>query len=125
MNKLVTLLTKGGAGARQALFQTLYAEANIAFGESQQEVPVDKSPLRNSGQAYGIQIDKFGDVLELTLGYGGVAASYALIVHEDMDARHNPGTKAKYLEDPVKRRTVGLGGRLADGVESALRRLAQ
>ena len=123
IEKLVNLLTKGGAGARQALFQTLYSEAQIAFGESQREVPVDKGNLRNSGQAHGIKVNRFGDTLEITLGYGGVAASYALIVHEDMTARHKGGTKAKYLEDPIKRRSNGLGTRLLSGVENALRRL--
>ena len=123
IDKLINLLRKGGDGARQALFQTLYGEAQIAFAESQAEVPVDKGNLRNSGQAYGIQVNRFGDTLEITLGYGGVAASYALIVHEDLQARHNGGTKAKYLEDPIKRRSNGLGTRLLSGVENALRKL--
>jgi len=123
IDKLINLLRKGGDGARQALFQTLYGEAQIAFAESQKEVPVDKGNLRNSGQAYGIQVNRFGDTLEITLGYGGVAASYALIVHEDLQARHKGGTKAKYLEDPIKRRSNGLGTRLLSGVENALRKL--
>ena len=123
IEKLINVLQKGGAGARQALRQSLYVEAQIAFAESQREVPVDKGHLRDSGQAYGIQVNSFGDTLEITLGYGGVAASYALIVHEDMNARHKCGTKAKYLEDPIKRRSNGLAGRLLSSVENALRRL--
>ena len=123
IEKLINVLQKGGAGARQALRQSLYVEAQIAFAESQEEVPVDKSHLRNSGQAYGIQVNSLGDTLEITLGYGGVAASYALIVHEDMNARHKGGTKAKYLEDPIKRRSAGLAGRLLSSVDNALRRL--
>ena len=123
IDKLINLLQEGGAGARQALRQSLYLEAQIAFAESQREVPVDKSHLRNSGQAYGIQVNSFGDTLEITLGYGGVAASYALIVHEDMNARHKSGTKAKYLEDPIKRRAEGLATRLLSSVENALRKL--
>ena len=87
IEKLINLLRKGGAGAQQALFQSLYAEAQIAFAESQEEVPVDKGHLRNSGQAHGIRVNRFGDTLEITLGYGGVAASYALVVHEDLNAR--------------------------------------
>ena len=123
IDKLINLLQKGGAGARQALRQSLYVEAQIAFAESQQEVPVDLGNLRNSGPAYGVQVNSFGDTLEITLGYGGVAASYALIVHEDMNARHKGGTKAKYLEDPIKRRANGLAGRLLSNVENALRKL--
>jgi len=121
--KLIGLLQKGGAGARQALRQALYREAQIAFNESQLEVPVDKGNLRNSGQAYGIQVNQIGDSLIITLGYGGVAASYALIVHEDLGARHNGSTKAKYLEDPVKRRQAGLATRLVTAVDNAIERL--
>ena len=123
IEKLINLLRKGGAGAQQALFQSLYAEAQIAFAESQEEVPVDKGHLRNSGQAHGIKVNRFGDTLEITLGYGGVAASYALVVHEDLNARRNGGKKAKYLEDPIKRRSNGLGTRLLRSVENALERL--
>lgn len=124
MDKLIRLLSIGGAGARQALRQALYAEAMIAFNESQLEVPVDKGMLRQSGQAYGIQVNEMGDSLVITLGYGGVAAPYALIVHEDLGARHNAPTKAKYLEDPVKMRLAGMGTRLTAAVDNALGRLA-
>jgi hypothetical protein len=124
MDKLVRLLALGGAGARQALRQALYYEATIAFNESQMQVPVDQGMLRDSGQAYGIQVNQIGDALVVTLGYGGVAAPYALRVHEDLGARHNSPTKAKYLEDPVKMRLAGMGTRLTTAVDNALGRLA-
>ncbi len=124
MDRLIRLLAIGGAGARQALRQALYYEATVAFNESQMQVPVDKGMLRQSGQAYGIQVNEIGSSLVITLGYGGVAAPYALIVHEDLGARHNSPTKAKYLEDPVKMRLAGMGTRLTTAVDNALGRLA-
>ena len=124
VDKLIRLLALGGAGARQALRQALYREAMIAFNESQLQVPVDKGMLRDSGQAYGIQVNQLGDALVITLGYGGVAANYALVVHEDLGAKHNSPTKAKYLEDPVKMRLAGMGTRLTTAVDNALGRLA-
>jgi hypothetical protein len=121
MDKLVRLLTKGGAGARQALRQSLYREGALAFADSQAEVPVDTSMLRSSGQAYGIKVTESPNEIVITLGYGGVAAPYALIVHEDLNARHNSPTKAKYLEDPVKRRVNGMSSRIVDSIDKALR----
>jgi len=121
IDKLVRLLTHGGAGARQALRQSLYREGALAFAESQQEVPVDKGMLRDSGQAFGIQLKESPNEIVVTLGYGGVAAPYALIVHEDLNARHNAPTKAKYLEDPVKRRVAGMSSRIVDSIDKALR----
>jgi len=123
LDTLKHLLIGGGAAAGQALRQSLYREASIAFAESQAEVPVDTGMLKNSGQAYGIQINQAGNVLEITLGYGGVASPYAEIVHEDLSARHNAPTKAKFLEDPVKRRASGLVARLATSVDAALKGL--
>lgn len=121
LDRLINLLTKGGTKASHALKQAMYKEAAEAFAESQFEVPVDKGFLRSSGQAYGIQVDESAKEIVYTIGYGGVAAPYALIVHEDLEARHNAPTKAKYLEDPVKRRAQGMGNRLGDAVENALR----
>ena len=36
---------------------------------------------------------------------GGFAANYALTVHENIEARHKKGKKAKYLEDPFRELT--------------------
>ena len=108
--ELNSLLTFGGVRAAKALGQALYREGALAFAASQREVPVDTGILKNSGILTRPYMD--GGYLVVDISYGGAAADYALIVHEDMESRHNEGTKAKYLEDPVKRQIVGMGDRL-------------
>jgi len=39
----------------------------------------------------------------------GYSASYAVHVHEDMNAKHNEGQKAKYLEQPAREIQGELG----------------
>jgi hypothetical protein len=108
--ELNSLLTFGGVRAAKALGQALYREGALAFAASQREVPVDTGILKNSGILTRPYMD--GGYLVVDISYGGAAADYALTVHEDMESRHNEGTKAKYLEDPVKRQVVGMGDRL-------------
>ena len=118
MTQLKSLLTYGGVRAAKALGQGLYREGALAFAASQREVPVDTGILKNSGVLSRPYMD--GGYLVVDISYGGAASDYALIVHEDMESRHNEGTKAKYLEDPVKRQLVGMGDRLLLQVRKGL-----
>ena len=116
--QLTSLLTYGGARAAKALGQALYREAALAFAASQREVPVDTTLLKTSGKLSHPYM--LGNDLVVDITYGGAAAEYALIVHEDLSARHNEGTKAKYLEDPVKQQLNGMGDRLLLQVRKGL-----
>jgi len=64
--------------------------------ESQKVVPVEWSTLKNSAftRAFGT-----GAKTEVIVGY---TAGYAVYVHEDLQARHNPGQQAKFLEGPAR-----------------------
>ena len=117
-NRLQRLLTQGGRGAVQAMGQAIYAEAALALLESKELVPVDTSALKQSGNLRPISVQ--GNAVEVVIGYGGVAAPYAVEVHENLEARHKPGKSAKFLEIPVKRRVAGLGTRIVDAVQEAL-----
>ena len=116
--KLTELLTKGGPKAAKALEQSLYREAAAVFTQSQVEVPVDTGNLRNSGKL-GLPFSESGQVV-VEISYGGAAADYGIYVHEDLEARHNPGTNAKFLEGPLKRQTKGMATRLTASVARAL-----
>ena len=118
MSQLNALLSYGGARASKALGQALYREGALAFAASQREVPVDTGILKNSGVLSKPYF--YGGSLVVDISYGGAASDYAIIVHEDMEARHNEGTKAKFLEDPVKRQLVGMGDRLLLQVRKGL-----
>jgi hypothetical protein len=118
MRQLNQLLAFGGVRAAKALGQSLYREGAQAFAASQREVPVDTGILKNSGILSRPFLD--GTDLVVEISYGGAAADYALTVHEDLNARHNEGQKAKYLEDPVKRQVNGMGDRLLADVRRGL-----
>jgi len=70
----------------------------LVRAEGQKETPVDKGNLVNSW--YGpTPFDTLkGPIVEI-----GLTASYAVYVHEMVDANfQKPGSKAKFLEDPIK-----------------------
>lgn len=57
--------------------------------------PVDTGALRGSGHVTAVQNE--GGVITGSVVFGGAAAPYAVIVHEDTTAHHNVG-QSKYLE---------------------------
>lgn len=116
--RLVRLLASDGPAAGRKFGPALFDEANEAFAKSQRVVPVDTGSLRASGHVVPPVYSDTGAVIEIA--YGGVAAPYAGIVHEDMEARHDSPTKAKYLEGPVEEQVDGMGERLARAVAEGL-----
>ena|SRR3990172_7422918 len=78
---------------------TIKAVRNVAediLRRSQQEVPLDKGTLQNSGHT-----EHQGE--ESLVGYGGKAQAYAAYLHEHPGFRFQHGRKGKYLEDPIKK----------------------
>lgn len=119
---MITVEVKGTEKLRRALAElgewalaeagkALYAEAELIMTESKKQCPVDTGTLRGTGHVE--QPEESGDRVTVQMGYGGPAAPYAIWVHERLDLRHNPPTKAKFLEDPVKAATPKLPARLA------------
>ena len=83
------------------LEKSIYEEANVIFNESQKLVPVDTGALRASGFVHAPRRENNRVFVRVT--YGGPAAHYALYVHENLYARHDAPTQAKYLETPLYR----------------------
>jgi hypothetical protein len=50
------------------------------------------------------------------VGYEGV--NYAVYVHENLEARHAPGTQAKYLEQPAREKQNVLAQIIVDAVRN-------
>ncbi len=65
--------------------------------ESQKIVPVDVGNLR--GGAFTRNIGGRAFDTDVIVGY---TADYAVYVHEDLQAKHKKGKKAKYLEIPAR-----------------------
>lgn len=105
----------------------LYRQASLILTASQQTyVPVDKGALRASG--FVEQPIFLGNSISVTLGFGGSAAPYAVIVHEDLTKRHTVG-QAKYLTIPLLAATRGMTAvlrqRQADAIRQSFQRLGK
>jgi hypothetical protein len=101
-DKLLRLFDKTkGTPLAQALSQALYMTGHEVLNRSKELVPVDFGILRDSGQVHNPKVS--ADRVEVQISYGGAAAPYALIVHEDMRPKNwsKPGTGPKYLEKAV------------------------
>lgn len=72
--------------------------------ESQKIVPVQFGVLRNAAftRSRGI-----GAGTEVLVGYDQ-SASYAIFVHENLQARHKAGKQAKFLEAPLKQNRLKI-----------------
>ena len=101
------------------LEKSIYEEANVIFNESQKLVPVDTGALRASGFVHAPK--KENDRVFVRVTYGGPAAHYALYVHENLYARHDAPTQAKYLETPLYRQVPVLIKNLATRINHMIR----
>lgn len=92
----------------------LYQEAEVEMTESKRRVPVDTGTLRASGHVQ--QSEMAADGVSVTMGYGGPAVDYALIVHEDLEAHHAVG-EAKFLENVLRESAPFLLERIAKRIK--------
>jgi len=99
--------------ARAGAVRGLLLGAEHLLAESRKEVPIAEGTLERSGAATVDEHDLVAGVTYDTL--------YAARVHEDLTARHSPGRKAKFLEDPANREAAVIGELIAAQVRRALR----
>ena len=94
-------------------------EAEAIMADSKEHYcPVDTGVLRTSGIVLPAVIAATG--VEVEMGYGGNASSYALEVHENLSANHPVGM-AKYLEIPfLAAGSNGITGRIAANVKARI-----
>jgi hypothetical protein len=112
--KLYAAIDRLNAVMPDRLAQELYREAEEMMTLSKEKyVPVDQGILRSSG--FVQQPDIQGSTASVLMGFGGPAAAYALIQHENMNYQHTTG-QAKYLITPVMERANGMAGRMADRI---------
>lgn len=89
----------------------LRIETEIIATACRRITPVDTGALVNSIHVVGPEIR--GRTIGTAIVAGGPAAPYALIVHEDLDAKHAEGKQAKYIEQPVMEAAPELPANLA------------
>jgi len=120
-------LAAAAAVGPPTLLATLFQEANVILTASKQDyVPVDTGVLRASGFVEPpVETPNGGSV---TLGFGGGAIDYAVIVHEDLTKQHPVG-QAKYLEVPLRARIAGMAAvlriRAQEAIQQAVQRVAK
>ena len=119
-----------GAQAEPAMRAALLDEGNALRDEADKLVPVDTSQLINSGFTKAVQ----GSTPEVDVGYGGAAAPYAVVVHENPRSGKTGGLSPsgkpykrwakvgqwKYLEKPFKERVAGFTDRIAASLRMRL-----
>lgn len=113
MKKTQRLLKRFGDKADIARKKLLFDEASATVKATIPFTPIDTGELRRSG----IALTK-GKGVEVS--FGGVKAPYGLLVHEIMENKHKPPTKAKYLEDVFNKRLITMDKRFAKELRSLL-----
>jgi len=92
----------------------LYIETEIESKEVKRRVPVDKGILRGTVHVEGPF--RVWRSIYCLIVVGGPAASYAMIVHEDLEAFHEVG-QAKYLESVIMESRSSMAARVAKRIE--------
>lgn len=118
LGRLVAATRAFAGDLRQAAASALRVEHELIMTDAKGYTPFDTGALRGSGHVQPTQI--VGAELVSTGGFGGPAAPYAVIVHEDLAARHPVG-QAKFYERALTEGSRGLAQRLAAGIRSRLR----
>lgn len=67
--------------------------AEFIMGKSKEVVPIEEATLARSGT---VSVDRAQIVAAMSYD-----TEYAVIQHERLDFRHDPGRTAKYLENPM------------------------
>ncbi len=98
----------------QQVAAALYQEAEIEMTEAKARTPVDTGTLRDSGHVNLPQL--VGGEVSVTMGFGGAASAYAVIVHEDLEAIHTSG-QAKFLESVLQESAPYLAERIAKRID--------
>lgn len=104
--------------ATQFLTESMEEVSLVVFAQSQVLVPVDTGALKGSGHVDPPDVNP-GSIY-INIGYGGVAADYALRVHEDMAMNHAAPTQAKFLEQPMGQALDALNSRVMGRMEAAM-----
>lgn len=99
LDKVINSLSALGGQIIAVAGDAAHQEADRVFPITQEQVPVNTHALQNTGRVE--EVENEGDEITVSIAYGDADVDYALVVHEDLEAKH-PHGKAKYVEDPVR-----------------------
>ncbi|ASR83910.1 hypothetical protein SEA_SHROOMS_29 [Arthrobacter phage Shrooms] len=114
---LTRILEAAGVNAPAVLGDVLYREGQLAFRQTQKEVPVKWGNLKNSGRLHPPA--QSGADVEVLITYGSTAVDYAAAVHEK-NKNYKNGRKWKYVHDPVAARAEGMESRIVRRIQRSM-----
>ncbi|QGJ88106.1 minor capsid protein [Arthrobacter phage Edmundo] len=114
---LTRILAAAGMQAPAVLGDVLYREGQLAFRQTQKEVPVKWGNLKNSGRLHPPK--QAGTDVEVLITYGSTAVKYAAAVHEK-NKNYRNGRKWKYVHDPVVARADGMEQRIVKRIQRSM-----
>ena len=109
-----SLLQKIAAKFPDRVAAAIYQEAQIEMTEAKRRTPVDTGTLRASG--FVAEPERHGRNISVTLSFGGAAETYAIYVHENLEAFHKVG-QAKFLESTLDESRPFMAARIAKRVD--------
>lgn len=116
--ELTRALLSSGPAIVEDFARGIYEEGQLAFRQSQKEVPVRDGYLKNSGRLHQPVIR--GTRVDVDITYGSSAVDYAAPVHE-LQKNYRGGRKRYYLKDPVQARVPNMEARLARRIQRIVR----
>jgi len=88
------------------------AEGRAVLERALYYCPMDTGDLRESGKVKALHGGRaFAGEYVVEVKFGGTAAPYAVLVHENMSARHAPPTRSKYLWQALVDRRGAMAAR--------------
>lgn len=107
VKQMLDKIEKLRTGFKKEVEEALQVEALIELNEAKMRVPIDTGVLFDSGF---VDYPKWsGDKVSVQIGF---SASYAVYVHEDLQAFHRNG-RAKFLESTLRESAPHMRNRLA------------
>lgn len=94
--------------------RAIYQETQVEATEAKKRTPVDTGTLKATVHAEGPTFEARRIYTEVVAG--GPAASYAIYVHEDLDAYHPVG-QAKFIESTINESAPFMAGRIARRID--------
>jgi len=104
-----------------ALTDVLNKHADKVGAAAVKEAPVDTGHLRGSWFTKDVVKAQAGKLVKIV----GFNAMYAFFVHNNLNAKHENGTKAMFLTDPILRLASDLTSAAAKAVERVLRSMSR
>ena len=87
----------------------------VAFRDSQRQVPVRTGVLKNSGQLK--EPVELLHAVSVAITYGGAASAYAQYQHDNRTLHHPNGGKAGFVIDPIHAAVPDIMARMQAGLE--------